>query len=103
MHKSSGNSIEFNDAADKMGVDTMRWLYCAQKPENDLLFGYHRAEDTRRRFIIPLWNVYSFFATYASLDHWTPHRTASSRGHRKDARQPAIIRSTAGSSRVSIR
>ncbi|MGE5462865.1 MAG: isoleucine--tRNA ligase, partial [Syntrophothermus sp.] len=72
MHKSSGNSIEFNDAADKMGVDTMRWLYCAQKPENDLLFGYHRAEETRRRFIIPLWNVYSFFSTYASLDHWTP-------------------------------
>ena len=72
MHKSWGNSIEFNDAADKMGVDTMRWLYCAQKPENDLLFGYHRAEETRRRFLIPLWNVYSFFATYASLDHWNP-------------------------------
>jgi len=72
MHKSWGNSIEFNDAADKMGVDTMRWLYCAQKPENDLLFGYHRAEDVRRRFIIPLWNVYSFFSNYASLDNWTP-------------------------------
>jgi isoleucyl-tRNA synthetase len=72
MHKSWGNSIEFNDAANKMGVDTMRWLYCAHKPENDLLFGYQRAEETRRRFIIPLWNVYSFFATYASLDHWTP-------------------------------
>jgi isoleucyl-tRNA synthetase len=72
MHKSWGNSIEFNDAANKMGVDTMRWLYCAQKPENDLLFGYHRAEETRRRFIIPLWNVYSFFATYASLDNWSP-------------------------------
>ena len=72
MHKSSGNSIEFNDAADKMGVDTMRWLYCAHKPENDLIFGYQRAEETRRRFIIPLWNVYSFFSTYASLDGWTP-------------------------------
>jgi isoleucyl-tRNA synthetase len=72
MHKSWGNSIEFNDAADKMGVDTMRWLYCAQKPENDLLFGYQRAEEARRRFIIPLWNVYSFFSTYASLDNWTP-------------------------------
>jgi isoleucyl-tRNA synthetase len=72
MHKSSGNSIEFNDAADKMGVDTMRWLYCAHKPENDLLFGYNRAEDVRRRFLIPLWNVYSFFSTYASLDGWTP-------------------------------
>ena len=72
MHKSWGNSIEFNDAADKMGVDTMRWSYCAQKPENDLLFGYQRAENARRRFIIPLWNVYSFFATYAGLDGWTP-------------------------------
>lgn len=47
MHKSWGNSIEFNDAADKMGVDTMRWLYCTHKPENDLLFRYHRAEDVR--------------------------------------------------------
>jgi len=72
MHKSWGNSIEFNDAADKMGVDTTRWLYCAHKPENDLLFGYQRAEDVRRRFIIPLWNVYSFFSTYASLDDWNP-------------------------------
>ena len=72
MHKSWGNSIEFNDAADKMGVDTTRWLYCAHKPENDLLFGYQRAEEVRRRFIIPLWNVYSFFSTYASLDGWIP-------------------------------
>jgi isoleucyl-tRNA synthetase len=29
MHKSWGNSIEFNEAADRMGVDVMRWLYCA--------------------------------------------------------------------------
>jgi isoleucyl-tRNA synthetase len=72
MHKSWGNAIEFNEAADKMGVDVMRWLYCAHKPEHNLLFGYHRAEETRRRFIIPLWNVYSFFSTYASLDGWTP-------------------------------
>ena len=28
MHKSWGNSIEFNEAADKMGVDVMRWMYC---------------------------------------------------------------------------
>ncbi len=72
MHKSWGNAIEFNEAADKMGVDVMRWLYCTHKPENNLLFGYNRAEETRRRFIIPLWNVYSFFSTYASLDGWAP-------------------------------
>ncbi|MDH3944064.1 MAG: class I tRNA ligase family protein, partial [Anaerolineae bacterium] len=72
MHKSWGNAIEFNEAADKMGVDVMRWLYCAHKPENNLLFGYNRADEARRRVLIPLWNVYSFLATYANLDGWTP-------------------------------
>ncbi len=72
MHKSWGNAIEFNDAADKMGVDVMRWLYCAQKPENNLLFGYQRADEVRRQFLIPLWNVYNFFVTYANLDGWEP-------------------------------
>lgn len=72
MHKSWGNSIEFNEAADKMGVDVMRWLYCNHKPENDLLFGYNRGDETRRRFILPLWNVYSFLVTYAKLDGWEP-------------------------------
>jgi len=72
MHKSWGNSIEFNEAADTMGVDVMRWMYCAHKPENNLLFGYHRADETRRRVMIPLWNVYSFFVTYANLDGWVP-------------------------------
>jgi len=72
MHKSWGNAIEFNEAADKMGVDVMRWLYSAHKPENDLLFGYKRGDEVRRGFLIPLWNVYSFLATYANLDEWTP-------------------------------
>lgn len=50
----------------------MRWMYCAHKPEVNLLFGYNRADETRRRFLIPLWNVYSFFVTYANLDGWSP-------------------------------
>ncbi|HMK08012.1 MAG TPA: class I tRNA ligase family protein [Anaerolineales bacterium] len=72
MHKSSGNMVEFNEAADRMGVDIMRWLFVSQRPEKDLLFGYHVADETRRLFLIPLWNVYSFFVTYANLDEWTP-------------------------------
>ncbi len=71
MHKSWGNAIEFNEAAGKMGVDVMRWQYCDHKPENDLLFGYHHGDEVRRQFLIPLWNVYSFFVTYANLDGWT--------------------------------
>jgi isoleucyl-tRNA synthetase len=72
MHKSWGNSIEFNEAAEKMGADTMRWLYAACKPEQNLLFGFSRGDEIRRRFLIPLWNVYSFLVTYANADGWTP-------------------------------
>jgi len=72
MHKSWGNAILFDDAAAKMGVDVMRWMYCTHKPEQDLRFGYHIADETRRRFLIPLWNVYAFFCNYARLDGWTP-------------------------------
>ncbi len=72
MHKSWGNAIEFNEAADRMGVDVMRWMYCDHKPEKDLLFGYHRADEVRRQFLLPLWNVYSFFVTYARIDGWHP-------------------------------
>jgi isoleucyl-tRNA synthetase len=72
MHKSWGNAIEFNEAADEMGVDVMRWLYCAHKPEKNLLFGYNRADEVRRQFLIPFWNVYDFFVTYANIDEWQP-------------------------------
>jgi isoleucyl-tRNA synthetase len=72
MHKSSGNMIEFNEAADKMGVDVMRWLFSSHKPENNLWFGYKAGEQVRKDFIIPLWNVYSFFVMYARLDGWLP-------------------------------
>jgi len=70
MHKSKGNAIEFNEAADKIGVDVMRWMYLAQNPVNNLLFGYHKADDVRRRFYLILWNVFSFFITYANLNGW---------------------------------
>jgi isoleucyl-tRNA synthetase len=77
MHKSSGNSIEFNDAADKAGADVMRWLYARQKYDDNLLFGYGTLSEVRRNVHIPLWNVYSFFVTYANADGWSP-ATASS-------------------------
>ena len=33
MHKSKGNAIEFNEAAEKEGADAMRWLYASHNPE----------------------------------------------------------------------
>lgn len=70
MHKSKGNAIEFNEAAEKIGVDVMRWLYLRTNPEHNVNFGYHAADDTRRFFHLRLWNVYSFFVTYANIDKW---------------------------------
>ncbi|MGH2591896.1 MAG: isoleucine--tRNA ligase [Anaerolineae bacterium] len=72
MHKSWGNAIEFNEAADNIGADVMRWMFVKQRYESDIWFGYNTAAETRRQFFIPLWNVYSFFVTYANLDGWTP-------------------------------
>ncbi|HEU5298595.1 MAG TPA: class I tRNA ligase family protein, partial [bacterium] len=72
MHKSWGNAIEFNEAADRAGVDVMRWLYCMQNPQANLNFGYGALDEVRRRFVIPLWNVVAFFVTYANLERFQP-------------------------------
>ncbi len=60
MHKSKGNAIWFDEAAEKMGVDVMRWLYVKQRPALNLNFGYQIADKTRRQFHLTLWNVYRF-------------------------------------------
>ncbi|MCL5996703.1 MAG: class I tRNA ligase family protein [Chloroflexi bacterium] len=72
MHKSSGNMIEFNEAAEKAGADMMRWVYARQRYEDNLLFGYEYLDEVRRMFFIPLWNVYAFFVNYANIDRWSP-------------------------------
>jgi isoleucyl-tRNA synthetase len=71
MHKSWGNTIEFDEAADRMGVDVMRWLFAKSRPEENILFGWHAADEARRELLV-LWNVYSFFVSYARLAGWTP-------------------------------
>lgn len=72
MHKSKGNSIEFNQAAREMGVDVMRWIYLSHSPALNLNFGFNLADKTRRRFHLTLWNVYNYLVTYANLNSWQP-------------------------------
>ena len=72
MHKSKGTAIWFEDAAETMGVDAMRWTFARHSPENNINFGFGTADEVRRRFMIPLWNVYSFFVTYANIDQFDP-------------------------------
>ncbi|HEX5396869.1 MAG TPA: DUF5915 domain-containing protein, partial [Candidatus Limnocylindria bacterium] len=72
MHKSKGNSIPFDEAADHIGADTMRWMFASANPAINVNFGYGPGADVVRRFFLPLWNTYAFFANYARLDGWTP-------------------------------
>lgn len=102
MHKSDGSAIWFEEAAEQLGVDTMRWMYLQQNPSSDLRFGTRHkdqpvtlqtpdgptattidgvptslvtsapADETRRMVLIPLWSSYSFFVNYARLDEFDP-------------------------------
>jgi isoleucyl-tRNA synthetase len=84
MHKSWGNMIEFNEAAERMGSDVVRWLYAVQAPSQNVNFGYGPADEIRRRFVLPLWNVYAFFVTYANLDGFVPGAAA-------EAGEPGVL------------
>ena len=72
MHKSQGNAIWFDDAAEQMGVDVMRWIFCGHTPTSNLNFGYGEGDKVRRRVINTLWNVYAFLNNYARLDDFDP-------------------------------
>jgi isoleucyl-tRNA synthetase len=71
MHKSWGNSIELNEALERMGADAMRWVYCEQNPSQDLRFGYTLAEDVKRR-LLTFWHSVGFLITYANVAGWEP-------------------------------
>jgi isoleucyl-tRNA synthetase len=45
MHKSDGTAIWFEEAAEQIGVDVMRWMYCGQPPTTDLPFGTRHPEE----------------------------------------------------------
>jgi isoleucyl-tRNA synthetase len=82
MHKSKGNSIPFDEAAERIGADVMRWMYASANPSVNLRFGYGPGHEVVRRFFLPLWNTYGFLITYARLDGWTPDQTDGVEGGR---------------------
>src|SRR5260370_29782686 len=71
MHKSTGNAIDFNDAAERAGADVMRWIFVLQNPASNVNFGWKTADETKRR-LLTLWNSYKFFVTYAAAEDWSP-------------------------------
>ena len=81
MHKSWGNAIDFNEGADTIGVDVMRWMFASQNPELNIFFGYRKADETRRGFHLLLWNIYNFFVTYAVIDGFNPKKDFGQEKH----------------------
>ncbi|MGD2250201.1 MAG: isoleucine--tRNA ligase [Candidatus Methanofastidiosia archaeon] len=57
----------------KFGADATRWyMYTAVAPGDNIRFFEEAVEDVYKRFINTLWNVYSFYVTYALIDEYTP-------------------------------
>jgi len=73
MSKARGNVVEPGAVIDKHGADALRW-YCltASPPGNVRRFSERLVSEVTRRFLLMLWNVYSFFVTYANIDHFVP-------------------------------
>ncbi|MFO7583342.1 MAG: isoleucine--tRNA ligase [Anaerolineales bacterium] len=76
MSKSRGNIINPWDVLTVNGADAFRWyLYTATPPGNERRFSVDLVSEVLRNFTLTLWNVYSFFVTYANLDKWQPGQT----------------------------
>ena len=75
MHGSRGNTIEAQEALERMGADVMRWMYCAQAPTQGVKFGYTPAGEIKRR-LLTLWNSVKFFVDYANVEELRPRADA---------------------------
>ncbi len=72
MSKSKGNIIAPWDVLNAHGADAFRWyLYTATPPGQERRFSSDLVGEVIRNFTLTLWNVYSFFVTYANLDNPT--------------------------------
>ena len=69
MSKSLGNIVDPWDVLNAQGADAFRWyLYTASPPGQERRFSSELVGEVVRDFTLTLWNVYSFFVTYANLD-----------------------------------
>jgi isoleucyl-tRNA synthetase len=78
MAKRIGNIIDPWDVFNTVGADAFRWyLYTASPPGQERRFSIDLVGEVLRNFTLTLWNVYSFFVTYANLDGWAPTMQAA--------------------------
>jgi isoleucyl-tRNA synthetase len=70
ISKTKKNGVPYDEAVATVGADPMRWTFCGNTLTKDIRFGYKPIHESARK-LLTLWNVYSFFVTYANLDK--PH------------------------------
>lgn len=74
MSKRLKNYPEPKLVFDKYGADAMRYYLLSSQVvrAEDMRFSEKGVEEVVRKVILPLWNSYSFFVTYANIDNWSP-------------------------------
>ncbi|MCH7655223.1 MAG: isoleucine--tRNA ligase [Chloroflexi bacterium] len=78
MSKSKGNVVDPWEVIRAHGADALRWsLFTAAPAGVARRFSADLVQETVRRFLLTLWNTYSFFVTYANIDGFDPDAHAS--------------------------
>jgi isoleucyl-tRNA synthetase len=73
MSKSKGNVIDPWEVFEDLGADALRWyFFSAGSPWSSRRVYEEGIREATRRTLLTFWNVFSFFATYADIDGWTP-------------------------------
>ncbi|MBI2886052.1 MAG: isoleucine--tRNA ligase, partial [Chloroflexi bacterium] len=76
MSKSRGNVVDPWSVLNLHGADALRWyLYTASPAGNPRRFSTELVGENLRRFLLTLWNTYSFFVIYANIDQYDPKAT----------------------------
>ena len=89
MSKSRGNAIEPWEIFNAEGADALRWYFFSQGQPWTTRRVYHDGiREATRQTLLTLWNVFSFFATYADLDGWQPDAPTPELRSDTDATQP---------------
>jgi isoleucyl-tRNA synthetase len=73
MSKSLGNTVDAFEVMDRHGADALRWhLLTGGSPWSPRRVSMETFDEVVRRFLLPLWNVYAFFVTYANASGFDP-------------------------------
>ncbi|HWC38058.1 MAG TPA: class I tRNA ligase family protein, partial [Acidimicrobiales bacterium] len=73
MSKSRGNILEPQAIFDQFGADAVRWyFFTSVSAGSEYRVSPEAIQEVVRRFLLTLWNTYSFFVTYASIDDYDP-------------------------------